>query len=172
MVSRSAFVLTFFLLLLFVQTPGSGSAARKVLDSSRRDAEAAIAAADAFGQQAFVQVLRADGEGGNVTALAERFNRALEMVDRARVFLDEGLPDKAVSSAESAQGIFKSVGSEAEVLRIQAGVDASTRRSVVLLVAPVAVILITVFSYLLVRFWQGRRIRRTLEMEIKEAGTP
>lgn len=172
MVSRSAPLLALIVLLVFAQTAESGSAGCKALDASRLDAEAAITAAEASSQEAFLRIQGADGEGGNVTAIAERFNEALGLLDRARVFMDEGLLDQAVTSAEGAQGVFRSVGSEAEVLRIQAAADASTRRITVLLTAPVVVILITVSSYVLIRVWQRRRIERTMEMEIREAGTP
>lgn len=172
MVSRPALLLALILLLVFAQTGESSSAGPEALDASRRDAEAAITAAQVSSQEAFLQIKGANQEGGNVTALAGRFNEALELLDRAKVLMDEGLLDQAVASAESAEGLFKAVGSEGEVLRVQAAADASTWRTAVLLAAPVAVILITVFSYVLIRVWQRRRMERTMEMEIREAGTP
>ena len=169
--SRLPPLLALILLLVIVQTAGLGSGGPKALDVSRADADAAIAAAGTAGQQAFLKIRAADQEGGNVTTLATRFNEALELLTKARAFMDEGLPDRAVTSAEGAQGIFEAVGGEAGVLTMQAVADASTRRTAVLLAAPIAVILTTVISYFLIRIWQTRRIEQTMEMEIKEGET-
>ena len=169
--SRSAPLFALILLLVFIQTVGSGFLGCRALDASRTDAEAAIAAAEAEGQQTFLRIQTADQEGGSVTALAAEFNEALDLLTGARLFMDEGLIDQAVASAERARGVFESVGSQAEVLGIQAATDGSIRKTTVLLAAPIAVILTTLVSYFLVRFWQRRRIERTLEMEIKEAET-
>ena len=172
MVPRSAVLLASILLLVSSQIAESSYAGPKAFDASRQDAEAAIAAAQAYSEEAFLHIHEVDRVGGNVTALAVRFNEALELVDRARMFIGDGLANEAVISAESAQGIFKGLGSEAEVLGIQAASEASARRTAVLLAAPVIVTLMTVLSYLLIRSWQRRRMERTMEMEVREAETP
>lgn len=172
MVRRWAVLLASILLMLSSQTAESGCAVPNSFDASRRDAEAAIATAQAYSEEAFLEIREADRVGGNVTALAVRFDEALELVDRARMFIEEGLADEAVISAESAQSIFKGLGSEAEFLGIQAATEASARRTAVLLAAPLIVTLMTVLSYLLIRSWQRRSIERTMEMEVREAETP
>jgi len=164
-------LLALILILVMAQTAESSSPGPKAMEASQQEAEAAIAAAKASSEQAFLQIQVADHEGGNVTALAARFNEGLELVDSARVLVYLGLLDRAVTSAENAEALFKAVESEAQVLQTQAAADASTRRTVVILAAPLAAILITVFSYVLIRLWQRGRIERTMEMEIKEAET-
>jgi len=157
--------------LVTAQTAALGSGGLEPLSASRTDAEAAIVAAEVLGQQAFLKIRAANQEGGNVTALATRFNEALDLLTEAKVFMDMGLPDRALGSAEGARGVFEALGGEARVLTMQAAADASTKRIAVLLVAPVAVILTTVISYFLIRIWQRRRIEQTMEMEIQEAET-
>jgi len=168
-VSRSAPLLALVLLLVFTQAAHSSSTGLRALEASRGDAAGAISAAEASGGRAFLLIRGADREGGNVTSLALRFNEALELVYGARVLLDEGMLDEAVKSAENARDLFEALGGEADLLATQAVADASTRRAMVLLAAPVVSILVTVFSYMLIRLWQRGRLERTMEMEIKEA---
>lgn len=167
--SRSTLLPTLMLLLVLANVTVSRSDVSHILDISQKDAKGAIAAAEASAQEVFVQIRAADREGGNVTALAGRFNEALEMLDKAKAFMDEGLNDQAITTAEGAQQLFDAIGHDATVLQIRAAAEASNKMMIILLVAPIVVISITLLSYFLIRLWRRRGLERIMEMEVKEA---
>jgi hypothetical protein len=167
---KRAVLLALMLLLISTQKARPGSASPP--DATTRDAAQAIAEAEAAGERAFVQIQDAEHEGGNVTTLAVRFNGALELLDGARAFADEGLYGQAVASANNASGLFSAIGGDAQALGLQMAAEESNARIEVLLAAPIAVILMTLISYYAIRLWRRRQIGRTLEMgigEVKEA---
>lgn len=146
-----------------------------ILEFSGHDAGGAITAAEASARGAFDQIKAADREGGNVTILASSFNEALEMLDRAKAYADEGLDDLAITTAEIARQLFDAIGNEAIILQGRAAADASYRRLAILSAAPISAISITLFAYFLIRLWRRRGIERIMEMEVRateaEAGT-
>lgn len=156
------------LLLVLASATISRSNASGILGFSQQDARGAIAVAELSGQEAFVEIQTADREGGDVTSLASGFNEALEMLDRAKALMDEGLYDQAITTAEGAQQLFVAIGNDAAVLQMRAAAEASNKRMIILLAAPIVVISITLSSYFLIRLWRKRGIERTLEMEVRE----
>lgn len=163
-------LLALMLLLISIQIARPGFASPP--DATQGDASIAITTAEASGERAFGQIRDAEREGGNVTALSVRFNGALELLDEARAFMDEGLYGQAIASANGANELFSAIDREGLSLELQAAAEASNRRIEVLLTAPIIAILITLISYYVIRLWRKRQIGRILEMEIREAEAP
>jgi hypothetical protein len=166
MAVKQGVLLALMLLLISTQVAHPGPASTP--DVTARGAEQAIAEAEAVGERTFVQMGDAEREGGNVTDLAARFNGALNLIDGARAFADEGLYGQAIASADNASELFSAIGRDAQALGLQAAAESSNARIEVLLVSPIAVILITLIAYYAIRLWRRRQIGRTLEMGIEE----
>lgn len=127
-----------------------------------------ISEAEASSREAFLKIREADSEGGNVSALAERFNRALELLEEARALANGTSYEQASALAQEASQLFNAISIDAVELQKRAAEEASNRRTFLILSAPVAIISITLISYFSIMFWRKRSVRRIMEMKVEE----
>ncbi|MEM2884721.1 MAG: hypothetical protein QXF24_01365 [Thermoproteota archaeon] len=159
---------SFALALLFASA--SLGSAFPAGQATKQEAMEAISAAEESSKGTFLLIKEADREGGNVSALAKRFNAALELLDQARALEAESLHEQASALAQEAERLFDAIGGDAVALRERAAEDASKRRTAAILGAPFAAAIIALLAYFLARFWQKSRIRKVMGMRVEEAG--
>ncbi|WP_287584069.1 hypothetical protein [Candidatus Borrarchaeum sp.] len=160
--NTALFIIIVSLVSLIVFYTGSPAYAQ----NSQASANRAINEAQDSIYMAYKSIAQADQAGGDVTNLVDQLNTAVSLLEEARDSYGQGDYSTAYEKAVEAESIAETVKQNADDLHARA----SFARSLQIIVIPVVIVLVVIFSYIFIKRgwkWLERKAdEEFLEMEI------